>query len=215
MSVDNPKYPFMSPGARQRGTDFLEALRDTPITGTRPFYDQPVPTRFEDLELPQILGIEFADFSHELDESLGDRKVSVTHSVAFGGHGSGLGMEELQGYNLRQVMRRYSTVPILGSLVQMYHVGESAKGADDDREYFVNGEIVPTPEEAERRRIPRLAEIMRMYPHKGIPGIFVPLLGAPDLRQQFVMWPRNRVIGVSMLGREIGPAVGIKVPVEK
>ncbi len=97
----------------------------------------------------------------------------------------------------------------------MYHVGESAKGAGDDREYFVNGEIVATPEDADRRMITRLAEIMRMYPHKGIPGIYVPLLPNHDRRQQFVMWPRYRVIGVSMLGREIGPAVGVKEPKEE
>ncbi len=189
MSPDRKSYPFIGRGKMNRGAGYLAALRDMHREGPRPFYDPAIPTRFQDLELPQIPGVEFGDFSHELDEPLRGRRVTVTHAVAFGGHPAGLGEDALTGNTLRQVIRDYSVYPILGSLVVAYQVHRSSKHANDGRDYFINGEIIPTPEEADRRRITRLGEVMRMSSFAGKPGIFLPLIPAHDIRQQFVKYP--------------------------
>jgi hypothetical protein len=171
------------------------------------FLDGNFPESFTDWKLPKIEGVEFADFSTELDAPLtGDMHV-YPESI--------MGMElpwmkdagtEVQGRTLREIIKARA---FIDPLVLAYRV----EGPGDEyKTYLLNGELVGTPEGAEARGIPRLAFVMRMSAHIGLPGVYLALIQdfKPDA-QQFILYPDiSRVVAVSIGAKKIGPAIGLK-----
>lgn len=160
--------------------------------------------KFSELSLPKLKdGLEFADFSAELDASLGKKivnEVSLNQNLAQIGELKG---KRVYGKTLRDIIK--SRDIITSALTMAYRVSDK----DEAVSYFVNGEIIGTPEEAEKKGIVRLAQVMRLTPYEDLPGVYVPLLERTP-QQQFVLVPKIvRVLGVISLPRAVGPVVGI------
>lgn len=169
--------------------------------------DARVVENFADLDLPKVEGVKFADFSAELDEPLGAknvREIALSMDMAKIGELKGT---EVHGRTLREIIKTRAAAPLISALVIAYMVHGSDKKRKD---YFINGEIIGTPEEAEKQGISRLAYVMRMSVNRNRPGIYVPLLER-TLHQQFVLYPDiARVVGITTFAKKIGPVVGVK-----
>lgn len=162
------------------------------------------PENFAEWEFPEILEVKFADFTAELDRPIGSKTVVEM--------GLGLDLNDLgkpkgikvSGRTLRVIIQQRAKI---NPLIAAYHV----RDGKDEKSYFINGGIVATPEEADRIGNRRLSILMRLATFKGIPGISVPLLesegGAPFMHP-------FRIVPVSIMGRKIGPAIGLDPSVQ-
>jgi len=178
----------------------------------RLIYGDPIATTLAEAKLPHVEGVEYVDVSHELDEPLGDRTVEYSAMFAFSDSGQ---HAEANGRTLREAMESTSAIPLVGPLVVNYTVYDNSKRGHT-KDYIVNGELIGSPEEAEERRITRLAEVMRI----GLPakvGVYLPLLG-PHANQQILLYPditrivdvKVGVAGVGKFKGDIGVVIGAK-----
>jgi hypothetical protein len=192
-------------------------MSDSIEQGGRPsrdrlLYGDPIATTLADARLPQVEGVEYEDVSSELDEPLGNRTVEYTSMFAFSDTPQ---YERAPGRTLREAIDATSAIPLVGPLVIAYHV--NAPKGETSKDYLVNGQLIGSPEEAERRRVTRLAEVMRMKLPAKV-GVFLPLIPPQSLGQQFMMYPGivrvvDVKVGVAGLGKfkgEIGVVVGVK-----
>ncbi len=174
--------------------------------------------KFADLQLPQLDGLGFVDCSTELDRPQGlyngtsVTELSLDMSLAKIGwttvapvFGSGRTLKEI-------IQARCAVDPlVIGYRVRSF-TDYRGKRILLETDYFLNGEIVTTPEHADQVGAHKLAESMRVHERPGI------LLANIDTWTDFDQHPlldsrpysKTRVIATTIGAREIGAVVGVR-----
>jgi hypothetical protein len=164
----------------------------------------------EGLVLPEMEGVEYADFSPELDIPL--RWDTAVHEIKVGASGEQSRFIE-QGQTLREIIQaRAYMLP----LVVAYRVG-GFNGDTVPMDYYIgrNVEVVEHPYVADKRGHRSLALKMRKF---GQFGIVVPFMEEASEQTRTFNPETSRIISIDMIGsslKRIGAVTGLKSPRQK
>lgn len=174
---------------------------------------------FADLRLPQVDGLKFVDCSAELDRPQGmENGTSVTElsldmslaKIGWTAVAPILGSRR----TLREIIQvRCAVDPlVIGYRVRSFTDYKGGRIVSET-DYFLNGEIITTPERTDQVGAHKLARSMRFYRRPGI------LLANIDTWTDFDKHPllesgafsKTRVVSTTVGARKIGAVVGIEL----
>jgi hypothetical protein len=194
-----------------KGAFFVNMIEDSRLVLVgRGQGEQPTSvTSLDEMHLPKIEGVEFADFSAELDALIGHKSVQEVEITSEG--------EQARFIELGQTLREIiQTRAFMLPLVVAYRVG----GFDGDAvpvDYFIgrNVDIVEHPYVAAKRGHRALALKMRKL---GQLGIVVPFNEKACEQTRTFTPETSRIISIDMIGsssKGIGAVTGLKSPKQK